>query len=73
MDEIIKINEHLFSIQFNLKLPFLAMWHGFGFNTRHWHECISEKDSSPNHDPLVKLNVDIINSTTSLKEGIVNL
>lgn len=71
MDEIIKINEHLFSIQFNLKLPFLAMWHGF--NTRHWHECISEKDSSPNHDPLVKLNVNIINSTTSLKEGTVNL
>ena len=42
-------------------------------NTRHWHESVSESDSASNHDPLVKLEENIINSINSLKEEIINL
>ena len=43
------------------------------FNTRHRHESIFESDSASNHDPLVKLEDDIINRINNLKEEIVNL
>ena len=36
------------------------------YNTRHWHES----DSASNHDPLVKLEENVINN---LNEEIVNL
>ena len=43
------------------------------YNTRHRHENVSESDSCSNHDPLVKLGENIINSIKSLKEKIINL
>ena len=43
------------------------------YNTRHWHESVSESDSASNHDPLVKLEENIINSINNLKEEIINL
>ena len=43
------------------------------YNTRHWHESVSEGDSASNHDPLVKLEENIINSINNLKEEIINL
>ena len=43
------------------------------YNTRPWHESVSESDSASNHDPLVKLEENIINSINNLKEEIINL
>ena len=43
------------------------------YNTRHWHESVSESDSTSNHDPPVKLEENIINCINNLKEEIVNL
>ena len=44
------------------------------YNTRHWHESVSESDSASYHDPLVKLEENIINCIiNNLKEDIVNL
>ena len=42
-------------------------------NTRHRHENVSESNSDSNHDPLVKLEENIINCINNLKEEIVNL
>ena len=39
------------------------------YNTRHWHES----DSASNHDPLVKLEENVINCINNLNEEIVNL
>ena len=69
--EITDINGLLFSIQFVLKFLFFGMPHDY--NTRHRHENVFESDSCSNHDPLVKLEENIINSINSLKEKIVNL
>ena len=43
------------------------------YNTRHWHGSVSESDGASNHDPLVKLEENIINCINNLKEEIVNL
>ena len=69
--EITDINGLLFSIQFVLKFLFFEMPHDY--ITRHRHENVSESDSCSNHDPLVKLGENIINSIKSLKEKIINL
>ena len=71
MVEITDINGLLFSIKFVLKFFFSGMPHDY--NTRHWHESVSESDSASNHDPLVKVEENIINCINNLKEGIVNL
>ena len=71
MAEIIDINGLLFSIQFILKLFFFGMPHDY--NTIHQHESVSESDNASNHDPIVKLEENIINCTNNLKKEIVNL
>ena len=43
------------------------------YNTRRWHESVSENDSASNHDSLLKLKENIINCIKNLKEEIVNL
>ena len=43
------------------------------YNTRHRHESVSDSDNASNHDPLVKLEENIINCINNLKEEIVNL
>ena len=71
MPEIIDINGFLFSIRFILKFFFVGMRHDY--NTRHRHESVSEGDSAFNHDPLVRLEENIINCINNLKEKIINL
>ena len=43
------------------------------YNTRHRDESLSESESASNHDPLVKLEENIINCINNLKEEIINL
>ena len=43
------------------------------YNTRHRHESVCEGDIASNHDPLVKLEENIINCINNLKEEIINL
>ena len=69
--EITDINGLLFSIQFVLKFLFFRMPHDY--NTRHRHESVCEGDIASNHDPLVKLEENIINCNNNLKEEIINL
>ena len=69
--EIIDINGLLFSIQFILKFFLFGMSHDY--NIRHKHESVSGNDSASNHDPLVKLEENIINCINNLKGEIVNL
>ena len=71
MAEIIDINGLLFSIRFILKFFFFGMLHDY--NTGQRHESVSESDSASSHDPLVKLEENIINCINNLKEEIVNL
>ena len=71
MAEITDVSGLLFSIQFVLKFFFFGMPHDY--NTRHWQESVSENDSASNHDPLVKLEENIISCINNLKEEIVNL
>ena len=70
MAEIVDINELLFSIQFILKFFFFGMLHDY--NSRQQHESASESNSASSHDPLVKLEENIINCINNLKEEIVN-
>ena len=71
MAEITYINGLLFYFQFVLKFFFFGMLHDY--NTRHRHESVPESDSASNHDPLGKLQENIINCINNLKEEIVNL
>ena len=50
---------------------FFGMPHDY--NTRHGHESVSESDSASNHDPLIKLEKNIINCIHNLKEETVHL
>ena len=68
MAEIIDINGLLFSIRFILKFFFFGMLHDY--NTGQRHESVSESDSASSHDPLVKLEENIINCINNLKEEI---
>ena len=43
------------------------------YNARKRHEIVSESDSASNHEPLVKLEENIINCINNLKEEIINL
>ena len=43
------------------------------YNTRHRHESVCKGDSASNHDPLVKLEENVINHINNLKEEIINL
>ena len=43
------------------------------YNIRHRHESVSENDNASSHDPLVKLEENIINCINNLNEEIVNL
>ena len=65
MAEITDINGLLFSIQFILKCFLFGMLHDY--NTKHRHESVSENDSASNHDPLVKLQENVINCTNNSK------
>lgn len=74
MAEIIDINVNgsSFSIEFILKYFSSGLPHDR--NTRHGHENVFENDNtSSNHDPLVRLEENIINSVNNLNEEIVDL
>ena len=71
MPEIIDINGFLFSIRFILKFFLFGM--RYDYNTRHRYESVSEGDSAFNHDPLVRLEENIINCINNLKGKIINL
>ena len=50
---MIDINWLLLFIQFILNFSFFEMLHDY--NTRHWHESVSESDSASNYNPSVRI------------------